>query len=187
MVTPKQFDTGMAIYHDGVLHQVLDYEHSRRGRGGAFVRTKLRNLENGKVQRKTFSPEADFKQAILDKRPAQFLYRNKHFYVFMDMETYDQVEFQEDTLGDNKQYLEEKMKLQLQYCDEKPLGIVLPAKVELIIAETTPGVKGNTVQGGTKKAKTESGLELEVPLFVNEGERIIVETKSGDYVGRSGD
>ncbi len=187
MVTPKQFNSGMAIYLDGVLHQVLDYEHSRRGRGGAFVRTRLRNLETGKVQRMTFGPEDDFKQAILEKRPAQFLYSSDQFYVFMDMETYDQIELSPDTLADKIKFLEEKMELQLQYCDEKPLGISLPAKVELTVAETTPGVRGNTVQGGTKKARTSSGLELEVPLFINQGERIIVDTKNSKYVGKSGD
>ncbi len=187
MVTPKQFDTGMVIYLDDELHQVLDYEHSRKARGGAFVRTKLRNLKTGKVQRKTLSPDDNYKQAMMEKRPAQYLYSSDQFYVFMDMETYEQIELEPETLGEKKKFLVEKMELELEYCDGQPIGIKLPPKVEVTIADTVPGVKGDTAQGGTKGAHTESGLKVSVPLFVNEGEKIIVDTKNGEYAGKSGD
>lgn len=186
MVTPSDFDTGMAVYIDDTLYQILNYEHSRQARGGAFVRTELRNLDTGEVQEKTLSPDDNFKQAMLVKRPAQFLYKNQ-FYVFMDMETYDQVEISEETLGEKAQYLEEKMELELEYCDEQPIGIKLPGQVELTVSDTDPGVKGNTAQGGTKPAETVAGLVVDVPLFIEEDDKIIVNTESGEYKGKAGD
>ncbi len=186
MVTPKEFDTGMAIYFEDQLHQVLDYEHSRQGRGGAFVRTKLRNLETGEVQKKTLQPEDNYKQAILEKRAAQFLYADQ-FYVFMDMETYDQVELNPETIGEKKDYLVENMELELEYCDNRPTGIKLPGQVTLTVTNTDPGIKGNTAQGGTKPATTSTGLEVSVPLFIEEGDEIIVNTETGEYTGKAGD
>lgn len=185
MVTTSNFDTGMAIYVDGELYEILNYEHSKKARGSAFVRTKLKSINSGEVEERNFQSGEDFKQAIIDERPAEFLYESDQFYVFMDMTNYDQVELAENQVGPAKKYLKENMELELEYCDEEVIGVTLPAQVSLEVKETSPGVKGDTAQGGTKPATLESGAEVDVPLFVKEGQEIIVNTESDEYVGRS--
>lgn len=187
MVTTSDFDTGMAIYVDDELYEILNYEHSKKARGSAIVRTKLRNMNSGEVAEKTFQSGDDFEQAIMEERPAEYLYESDQFYVFMDMETYDQVELSSDAIGETAGYLRENMEVQLKYCDGDPIGVSVPAQVSLEVTETSPGVKGDTAQGGTKPATLESGSEVDVPLFVSEGDEIVVNTESGEYVGRSDD
>lgn len=187
MVTTNDFDTGMAIYVDGDLYEILNYEHSKKARGSAFVRTRLRNLETGEVNERTFQSGDDFEQAIIEDVPAEYLYDSGSFQVFMNMETYDQVELSSDVVGDQADYLRENMDVQLEYCDGDPIGVKLPAQVTLAVEETSPGVKGDTAQGGTKPATLETGVIVDVPLFVDEGEEIIVSTETGEYIGRSED
>ncbi|MFB6345020.1 MAG: elongation factor P [bacterium] len=187
MVTTNDFDTGMAIYVDGELCEILNYEHSKKARGSAFVRTKLRNLDSGEVIEKTFQSGDDFEQAIIEDIPAEYLYDSGQFHVFMNMETYDQVELSSDVVGDKADYLRENMELHLEYCDEDPIGVTLPPQVTLTVEDTSPGVKGDTAQGGTKPATTDTGLTVDVPLFVSEGDDIVVNTETGEYVGRSED
>lgn len=185
MVTTSDFDTGMAIYVDDELYEIINYEHSKKARGSAFVRTRLRNIHSGEVKEKTFQSGDDFEQAIIEERPAEYLYESDQFHVFMDMETYDQVELSGDGIGDAVDYLKENMELELEYCDDDAIGVKLPAQVSLEVTDTSPGVKGDTAQGGTKPATLESGATVDVPLFVSEGDEIVVNTESGEYVGRS--
>ncbi len=184
MVTPNEFDTGMAVYVDGDLCVVVDYSHSKRGRGGAKVKTTLKNLNTGERMTRNLSPDDNFKQAIMTENPAQYLYNDGQFYVFMDMKNYDQIQLSPDMIEEKTDYLRENMELELQYCDDKPIGINLPAHVVLEVKETQPGVRGNTAQGGTKPAILETGLETQVPLFVNESDKIKVKTSNGEYVER---
>lgn len=187
MVTTSDFDTGMAIYVEGELYEILNYEHSKKARGSAFVRTKLRNIDTGEVEEKTFQSGEDFEQAIMEERPAEFLYDSDQFFVFMDMETYDQVELETNVVGESANYLRENMDVELKYCDDEPIGVDLPVQVELAVEDTSPGVKGDTAQGGTKPATLETGATIDVPLFVSEGDEIVVNTESNEYVGRSED
>ncbi|MGM0380598.1 MAG: elongation factor P [bacterium] len=184
MVTPNEFDTGMAVYIDDELYIIVDYNHSKRARGGAKVKTTLKNASSGEKVTKTFSPDDNLKQAIMTENPAQYLYNDGQFHVFMDMDNYDQVQLSPDVIGDKADYLRENMELELQYCDGQPIGIELPAHVALEIEETQPGVRGNTAQGGTKPATLETGLQTQVPLFVNESDKIKVKTSNGEYVER---
>jgi elongation factor P len=185
MVTTNDFDTGMAIYVEDELYEILNYEHSKKARGSAFVRTKLRNLDTGEVTEKTFQSGDDFKQAIIEDVPAEFLYDSGQFLVFMNMESYDQVELNAEVVGERAEYLRENMEVELEYCDEEPIGVKLPAQVTLEVEDTAPGVKGDTAQGGSKPATLETGVTVDVPLFVDEGEEIVVNPETGEYVGRS--
>jgi len=175
----------MAIYVEDRLCEILDFEHSRQARGSAFVRTRLRDLRTGDVLEKTFQAGEEFDQAYLEEHDAQYLYADAGFHVFMNMETYDQVELAEDVLGEKARYLRENLELELSYCDGKPIGIQLPDRVTLTVGQTEPGVRGDTAQGGTKPATTESGMTLSVPLFIDEGESIVVNTRTGEYVARA--
>lgn len=187
MVSTNDLDTGMAIYLDDELYLVENYEHSRKARGSAFVRTRLRKVSTGEVHEENLPADEEVEQAYLDSRPAEYLYDNGDFHVFMDMETYDQVELSEELLGDKALYLRENLELRLEYCDEDPIGITLPDSMVLTVADTDPGVKGNTAQGGTKPATTHTGLTVDVPLFIDEGEAIKVRTDDGEYVERADD
>lgn len=184
MVTPNDFDTGMAIYVDGDLCLIENYQHSKQARGSAIIKTKLRNLDTGELHEKRFGSDDDFKQAIIDEKPAQFLYEEGPMLVFMDMESYDQIQLGKDAVGDKAEYLTENLECELKYCDGNPIDVVLPNHVTLEVADTSPGVKGDTAQGGTKPAEMVSGVEINVPLFINEGDQVTVNTESGEYVGR---
>lgn len=187
MVSTNDFSTGMAIYVENRLCEILNFEHSRQARGSAFVRTRLRDLRTGDVLEETFQAGEDFEQAYLDEHDAQFLYEDGEFLVFMNMETYDQVELSADLLGERAAFLRENMELELRYCDGEPIGVELPDRVTLEVQDTEPGVRGDTAQGGTKPATAGNGLALDVPLFIEEGEQIVVNTDSGEYVERAED
>jgi len=184
VVSPNDFDTGMAIYVDGELCLIENYQHSKQARGSAIIKTKLRNLETGELQEKRFGSDDDFKQAIIDEKPAQFLYDEGEMLVFMDMDTYDQIQLGQEAVGEKADYLVENLECELKYCDGQPIDIVLPDHVTLEVADTSPGVKGDTAQGGTKPATMTSGVTIDVPLFINEGDKVTVNTKTGEYVGR---
>ena len=166
------------------LFTVVEFQHVKPGKGGAFVRTKLRNLRNGNVLEKTFNAGIRVEQAILDKRDMQFLYRDGEDYVFMDTESYDQMTVAPVALGEAADYLVESSVVVIALHNGGIVTVEIPATVELTVAETEPGVQGDRVSGARKPATLETGKVLQVPLFVNIGDRIKVDTRSGDYITR---
>jgi elongation factor P len=167
------------------LFKVVDFQHVKPGKGGAFVRTKLKNVRNGAVVDRTYRADEKLEQAIIEKREMQFLYRDGEDYVFMDTGTYDQHHLAPVVLGDAKGFLKESDNAIIQRYGEEVVGVDLPASVELIVSETEPGVQGDTVSGARKPATLETGHTLQVPLFVNQGDKIKVDTRSGEYLTRA--
>jgi elongation factor P len=155
------------------------------GKGGAFVRTKLKNVRTGAVIERTFRADEKLEQAIIDKREMQFLYRDSDRYVFMDTSSYDQLEVESSSLGDSTNYLKEGDDAVLQFFGDEIVGVDLPAAVELTVAETEPGLQGDRVSGARKPATLETGLLVQVPLFVNPGEKVKVDTRTGEYLTRA--
>lgn len=167
------------------LFTVVEFQHVKPGKGGAFVRTKLKNVRSGRTLDKTYRADEKLEQAIIDKREMQFLYRDGTDYVFMDNTSYDQLNISADQLGDAVNYLKENDAAVIQFYDNEIVGVDLPASVELVIAETEPGIQGDRVSGALKPATLETGLVVQVPLFVNQGDRIKVDTRSGEYLTRA--
>jgi elongation factor P len=167
------------------LFSVVEFQHVKPGKGGAFVRTKLKNVRSGAVLERTFRADERVEQAIVDKREMQYLYRDGNDYVFMDSVSYDQIHVAPDTLGSSTGFLKEGDSAVLQVYGEEIVGVDLPAAVELSIAETEPGVQGDRVSGARKPATLETGLVVQVPLFVGPGERIKVDTRTGEYINRA--
>jgi elongation factor P len=167
------------------LFAVVEFQHVKPGKGGAFVRTKLKNVRTGAVLERTFRADERVEQAIVDKREMQLLYRDGTDYVFMDVVSYDQLHVSPATLGDAAQFVKEGDNAVLQMYSGEIVGVDLPAAVELAVAETEPGVQGDRVSGARKPATLETGLVVQVPLFVNPGERIKVDTRSGEYITRA--
>jgi elongation factor P len=184
MISTNEFQTGLTIELEGVVYQVVEYQHSKMGRGGALVKTKLRNVEDGGVIEKTFRAGEKVDKAHVDQREKQFLYKSGEDYVFMDNETFEQISLTEEQLGDKISFLKENMVLEVSMYKERPIDITLPFFVELQVAKTPPGIKGNTVSGGTKPATLETGAVIQVPLFINEGDVIKIDTRTGEYLGR---
>jgi elongation factor P len=175
----------MTLELDRDLVQVVDFQHVKPGKGHAFVRTTLRNVRTGSVVDRTFRAGEKVQRAIIDKRSMQFLYRDGADYVLMDDQTYDQIQVTPTTLGDATNYMvEQGTTLILMYGDEV-IGVELPASVELVITETEPGLQGDRVSGARKPATLETGLVVQVPLFIELGERVKVDTRSGDYLSRA--
>ena len=179
-VTTNDLRNGMTIEIPEGLFSVVEFQHVKPGKGGAFVRTKLKNVRTGAVIERTFRADERVEQAIVDKREMQYLYRDGTDYVFMD-----QVQVTPDALGDASQYVKEGDSAVLQMYDEEIVGVDLPAAVELTVTVTEPGVQGDRVSGARKPATLETGLVLQVPLFVNPGERIKVDTRTGEYITRA--
>jgi elongation factor P len=184
-VTTNDLRNGMTIDLPEGLFSVVEFQHVKPGKGGAFVRTKLKNVRTGAVIERTFRADERVEQAIVDKREMQYLYRDGTDYVFMDNVSYDQVQVTPDALGDASQYVKEGDSAVLQMYDEEIVGVDLPAAVELTVTVTEPGVQGDRVSGARKPATLETGLVLQVPLFVNPGERIKVDTRTGEYITRA--
>ena len=185
MVSTNSFKNGMTILLDGKLQQIVEFQHVKPGKGGAFVRSKLKNVENGKVIDHTFRAGVDVEQAIVERRDLQFLYREGTDFVLMDAETFDQQLATEVAMGQAVNYLREGDTVQVAFYDGRIVDVDLPASVELEIAHTEPGVSGNTATSATKPATLETGLEVQVPLFIEIGERIKVDTRSGSYQSRA--
>jgi len=175
---------GMTIDLPDGLFSVVEFQHVKPGKGGAFVRTKLRNLRTKAVVEKTFRADEKVEQAMIDKREMQFLYRDGEDYVFMDNSTYDQMNVGGSSLGSSTSYLKEGDSAVLELYGDEIVDVDLPAAVELTVAETDPGLQGDRVSGARKPATTETGLVVQVPLFVNQGDRIKVDTRSGEYLTR---
>jgi elongation factor P len=183
-ITTNDLKTGITLELDNGLFQVVEFQHVKPGKGGAFVRTRLRNVKTGNMLERTFNAGVRVEQAIIDRKEMQFLYRDGDDYVFMDNETYDQSHVQPAALGDVADYLVESMTAQIAYYQGEIIGVEIPASVELTVTETEPGVQGDRVSGARKPATLETGKVIQVPLFVNVGDRVKVDTRSGEYITR---
>jgi elongation factor P len=184
-ITTNDLKTGMHLEVEGNLVQVVDFQHVKPGKGHAFVRTTLKNARSGAVVDKTFRAGEKVERVTIDKREMQYLYRDGPSFVFMDNSTYDQLAVGTDTLGSAADYLVEGSTAILQMYGTEVVGVDLPAAVELAIAECEPGVQGDRVSGARKPATLETGLIVQVPLFIEPGERIRVDTRSGEYLSRA--
>ena len=185
MVSTNNLKNGMTLEVDGALMDVVEFQHVKPGKGGAFVRTKLKNVESGKVLEKTFRAGEDVPQAIIRKRELQYLYREGDAIVLMDTETYDQQYVPDEQVGEAIDYITEGDTLTLLDHEGRVVGVELPPSVTLEVTETQPGIAGNTVQNATKPATLETGVEVQVPLFIEEGELIKVDTRTGEYMSRA--
>ena len=184
-ITTNDLKNGMTLELDRDLLQVVEFQHVKPGKGHAFVRTTLRNVRTGAVVDRTFRAGEKVERAMIDKRSMQFLYRDGADYVFMDDETYDQRNLAPAALGAAAQYLVEQATALILLFGEEVIGVELPAAVELVITETEPGVQGDRVSGARKPATLETGLVVQVPLFIESGERVKVDTRSGEYLSRA--
>lgn len=185
MISVNDFRTGLTIEVDGGIWQVMDFQHVKPGKGAAFVRSKLRNLRNGNIQEKTFRGGEKVEKAHIENRKMQYLYANGDMHAFMDMETFEQVEIPSANIEEQLNYLKENMEVQIQSYQSETIGVELPKNVELEVVETEPGIKGDTASGGTKPATLETGLIVQVPFFINEGEVLLISTTDGKYVSRA--
>jgi elongation factor P len=183
-VSTNDLKNGMTLELDGTLFQVVEFQHVKPGKGGAFVRTKLRNVKTGAVVERTFNAGVKVGLAIVERKPMQYLYADGDDSVFMDLETYDQVHVSGEVLGDAGRFLAESAEAQISMHEGVPIAVDLPASVVLTITKTDPGAKGDTRTGAMKPATLDTGVVVNVPLFVEEGERIKVDTRSGDYIER---
>ena len=185
MVSSNDFKNGMTILYDGHIYKILEFMHVKPGKGGAFVRTKLRDLRNGGIVDITFNAAEKVERAIIDKITMQYLYDDGASLVFMDMETYEQIELNH-ALGENEmKYLVENMTVEIEKMGEEFLGIILPDKVTLLVTKCDPAVKGDTKTNALNDAYVETGLLVKVPMFIEEGERIIISTETGKYSSRA--
>ena len=185
MATTNDLKNGMTLNIDGQLWNVVDFQHVKPGKGGAFVRTKLKNVMSGKVVDRTFNAGVRVEQASVDRREMQYVYREGDDFVFMDTETYDQPHIPAATVGDAANYLLEEQNVTVAFNEGVPLYVELPAAVELTVSQTDPGVQGDRSTGGTKPATLETGATIQVPLFISTGEKIKVDTRTGQYLGRA--
>ena len=183
-ITTNDLKNGITLELDNGLFQVVEFQHVKPGKGGAFVRTKLRNVRTGNVFEKTFNAGIRVEQAVLDKKDMQFLYRDGDDYVFMDTESYDQMTVDPVALGDAADYMVESMVAIIAIHNGEIVSVEIPASVELTVANTEPGVQGDRVSGARKPAELETGKTIQVPLFINVGDRIKVDTRSGEYITR---
>lgn len=184
MATTNDLKNGIVLNLDGQLWTVIEFQHVKPGKGGAFVRTKLKNVLSGKVVDKTFNAGIKVETANVDKRDMQFLYKEGSDFVFMDMGSYDQIHISETTVGDNAKWLLENQDAIVALHEGNPLYVELPVTVELVITYTEPGMQGDRSTGGTKPATVETGAEIQVPLFITQGEKVKVDTRDGSYLGR---
>ncbi len=184
MISSNDFRTGTSIELDGSVWRVVEFLHVKPGKGAAFVRTKLKNVQSGSVVERTFRAGETVPQAILEKSVMQHTYRDGEQYVFMDMETYDEAQLSEEQIGPQVKYLKEEMEVTVLRWNGQVLEVDLPNSVTLEVIETDPGVKGDTATGGTKPAKVETGAQVMVPLFISIGEKIKIDTRNDSYLGR---
>ncbi len=176
---------GMTIIMDGKLCSIVEFQHVKPGKGSPFIKIKLRNLRTGSITVDTYNTNIKIEKAHVDKVKSQFLYVQGDNYVFMNNETYDQMELSKDTLGDTAKYLKEGLEIQINSYEGEIIGIDLPEKIDYEVSATEPAVKGNTTSSAMKDATLENGLVIKVPLFINEGENITVSTIDGSYCGRA--
>lgn len=185
MISVNDFRTGLTIEVDGDIWRVMDFQHVKPGKGAAFVRSKLRNLRTGAVQEKTFRAGEKVAKAQIENRKMQYLYASGDQHVFMDNESFEQIELPASSIEYELKFLKEGMEVHIMMFQGETLGIELPNTVELEVTATEPGIKGDTASGGSKPATLETGLVVQVPFFVNEGDRLIINTEDGSYVSRA--
>jgi elongation factor P len=186
VISTNQFKNGTHIEVDGTIFKIVEFQHVKPGKGGAFVRTKLKRAEDGAVIDKTFRAGEKFRPVRTETRRMQFLYADGADAHFMDLETYDQLTIPEDQVRGSLQWIVPNEEVDILYVDERPSDVQVPSAVELTVAQTDPGLRGDTASGGGEKPATlESGVTVRVPLFVNEGDRVRVDTRSGAYVSRA--
>lgn len=185
MISVNDFRTGLTIEVGGDVLRVLEFQHVKPGKGAAFVRSKLRNLRTGAIQEKTFRAGEKVKKAQIDNRSMQYLYASGDSHVFMDTDNYEQVELSASQIEYELNFLKENMIVHIIMYQGETLGVELPNTVELEVVETEPGIKGDTASGGSKPAKMETGLVVQVPFFINEGDVLVINTVDGSYVSRA--
>ena len=185
MINVNDFKNGMTIKVEGNIYTIIEFQHVKPGKGAAFVRTKLKNLRTGSTIEYTFNAGVKCETARIERKPMQYLYSSGDNYTFMNMEDYSQIEIPKDVIGEDIKYLKENQDLDITFYEGEILGLSFPDKIEMEVIKTEPGVKGNTSQNALKDATVETGYKLKVPLFINEGEKIIISTKDGKYVSRS--
>lgn len=185
MISVNDFKTGVTVELDGMVYQVVEFQHVKPGKGAAFVRAKLKNVKSGGVVEKTFRGGEKISRAHLDKRAMQYLYMDGDGYVFMDNDNYEQITISPADMGDGVKWLIENMNIQVLMYQNEIMGVELPNFVELLVVDTEPGVKGDTATGASKAAKLESGASVQVPLFVNTGDRLRIDTRTGEYMERA--
>ena len=185
MININDIKNGMTLIIDGNVCQIIEFLHVKPGKGPAFVRIKFKNLRTGATIEQTFNTNIKLEKAMIEKQNVQFLYKDGDNYVFMNMETYEQIELSSDQIGDNAKYLKDGLDVELSFYKGELLGVILPEKIEMEVTHTEPAVKGNTTNNATKDAETETGLMVRVPLFIEQGEHIIVNTRDGKYYSRA--
>ena len=184
MVTAGDFRNGVTFEMDGNVYSIIEFQHVKPGKGAAFVRTKIRNVISGAVTEKTFNPNDKYPTAFIERKDMEYLYNDGDLYYFMDSETYEQLPISPNVLGDNFRFVKENMVCKVLSYKGNVFGIEPPNFVELQVTETEPGVKGDTATNVTKPATLETGAQIKVPLFINEGEKIQIDTRTGEYLGR---
>lgn len=185
MINVNDIKNGLTFLYEGNIYQVIEFLHVKPGKGPAFIRSKLKNLRTGSTIEHTFNTNIKLEKAIIDKQSVQFLYSTGEVYTFMNMETYEQVELTKEQLGDDIYYLKDGSNAEVSFYNGELLGVILPEKIELKVITTEPAVKGNTTNNATKDALLETGLSVRVPLFIEEGEMLIISTRDGKYASRA--
>ena len=185
MISAGDIRNGVTFELDGQVVQVIEFQHVKPGKGAAFVRTKYKNVITGSVVETSFNPTAKFPTAFVERKDMQYSYNDGELYYFMDMETYEQVPISEDKLGDAFRFVKEEMICKVLSYKGSVFGIEPPNFVELVVTQTDPGFKGDTATNATKPATVETGAEVKVPLFINEGEKIQIDTRTGEYMSRA--
>ena len=180
-----KFYVGLKLRWQDAIWEIVEYSHHKMGRGGAVVRTKLRNVETGALKENAFNPGEKFERIIYEDKPAQYSYRDGEDYVFMDLATYEEMRLSPQVLGDAAKYLVDNIEIQIEYFEGKVMGIELPKSVTMKVTDTPPAFKGDTVTGGGKPATLETGLVVTVPVFIEPGEDIVVDTRTGLYLERA--
>jgi elongation factor P len=184
-ITTNQFKNGTHIEIDGKIWKIIEFQHVKPGKGGAFVRTKLRRIEDGSVIDKTFRAGEKFRPVRTESKKMQYLYDSGEAAVFMDSQDYDQIEIPKESLGDSMQWVLPNAEVDVLFVDERPSDVQVPSAIEMQVTQTDPGLKGDTASGGGNKPATlESGVVVQVPLFIEEGDTVRVDTRSGEYVSR---
>jgi len=184
MITTADFRNGLNIEVEGEPYQVVWFQHHKPGKGGAMIRTKLKNLHTGAIIEQTFKSGEKFKELVLEKRKKQYLYHDGETYYFMDLENYEQFPLDEKILGENKRFLKENSEIEVFYLEEKIIGIQLPLTADLKVVATVPGIRGNTVSNVMKPATLETGAVVQVPLFIEEGDTVRINTETDEYLER---
>jgi len=185
VISSNDFKTGLSVEIDGDAYIVVDFQHVKPGKGAAFVRAKLKNLRTGSVVERTFNAGEKMPRAHLDRKEMQYLFHDGDFYIFMDLESYEQFSLSEEQISEGKPYLKENMNISVLFFQGEIIGVDFPAQVTLEVVETEPGIKGDTASGGNKPATLETGAVVRVPFFINVGDMIRVNVKTGDYIERA--